>query len=129
MVGITLVRQKTPIPKLHVWDWDQLRMVKLKGTAKIFPPGEGTRFKFWPDSPTPYRRKFAQLPLTIMGSLLESPQSRTKMTLSVSHSFPFSSVPSLADCHIIQYSKRRELDRLGPAVDLSSYENEFGNRR
>jgi hypothetical protein len=26
---------------LNLWDWDQLRMVKLKGTAKIFPPDEG----------------------------------------------------------------------------------------
>ncbi|CDM27358.1 unnamed protein product [Penicillium roqueforti FM164] len=22
----------------NVWDWDQLRMIKVKGTAKLFPP-------------------------------------------------------------------------------------------
>jgi hypothetical protein len=24
----------------NVWDWDQLRMIKVKGTAKLFPPSE-----------------------------------------------------------------------------------------
>jgi hypothetical protein len=47
-------------------------------------------------------------------------------TIFVPH-FPFATVPSLADCRIIQYSKLRELDRLGPGVDLSSYEDESGN--
>lgn len=30
------------------------------------------------------------------------------------------------DCHTIQYSELQELDRLGPGVDLSSYEDESG---
>jgi hypothetical protein len=30
---------KTPAV-LNVWDWDQLRMIKMKGTAKLFPPDE-----------------------------------------------------------------------------------------
>ena len=33
---------------------------------------------------------------------------------------------SLAGCRTIQYSRLRELDRLGPFVDLSSYEDESG---
>lgn len=24
----------------NVWDWDQLRLIKVKGTAKLFPPDE-----------------------------------------------------------------------------------------
>lgn len=39
---------------------------------------------------------------------------------------PISVVGSLADCRRVQYSKLRELDRLGPGVDLVSYEDEFG---
>jgi serine/threonine protein kinase len=39
---------------------------------------------------------------------------------------PFSAVESLAGCSTIQYSKLQELDRLGPGVDLSSYEDESG---
>ncbi|CAG8887275.1 unnamed protein product [Penicillium egyptiacum] len=34
--------RENPTPKTYynVWDWDQLRMVKVKGTAKLFPPEE-----------------------------------------------------------------------------------------
>jgi hypothetical protein len=39
----------------------------------------------------------------------------------------FSTLESLADCLTIQYSKLSELDRLGPGVDLVSYEDESGN--
>jgi hypothetical protein len=41
--------------------------------------------------------------------------------------FPFATIPSLADCCTVQYSRLQELDRLGPGVDLSSYEDESGN--
>ncbi|CAG8285577.1 unnamed protein product [Penicillium nalgiovense] len=34
--------RENPATETHcnVWDWDQLRWIKVKGTAKIFPPGE-----------------------------------------------------------------------------------------
>lgn len=39
---------------------------------------------------------------------------------------PFSSIES-TDCRTIQYSKLQGIDRLGPGVDLLSYEDESGN--
>ncbi|GAB1190965.1 hypothetical protein APSETT444_000133 [Aspergillus pseudonomiae] len=39
---------------------------------------------------------------------------------------PLSVAGSLADCPKIQYSDLQELDRLGPGVNLSSYEDESG---
>ncbi|PTU21950.1 hypothetical protein P175DRAFT_0531491 [Aspergillus ochraceoroseus IBT 24754] len=34
--------RENPLTETHcnVWDWDRLRMVKVKGTAKLFPPDE-----------------------------------------------------------------------------------------
>ncbi|KAJ5355612.1 hypothetical protein N7517_010221 [Penicillium concentricum] len=34
--------RERPITETHynVWDWDQLRLIKVKGTAKFFPPDE-----------------------------------------------------------------------------------------
>ncbi|KAJ5516957.1 hypothetical protein N7527_008517 [Penicillium freii] len=34
--------RENPATETHcnVWDWDQLRWTKVKGTAKLFPPGE-----------------------------------------------------------------------------------------
>ncbi|KKK24894.1 hypothetical protein ARAM_000123 [Aspergillus rambellii] len=34
--------RENPLTETHcnVWDWDRLRMVKVKGTAKVFPPDE-----------------------------------------------------------------------------------------
>jgi serine/threonine protein kinase len=40
---------------------------------------------------------------------------------------PFSITQSLSNCRVIRYSKLQELDRLGPGVDLSLYEDESGN--
>lgn len=35
--------RENPKTETHcsVWDWDQLRLMKVKGTVKIFPPDEG----------------------------------------------------------------------------------------
>ena len=32
--------KENPLTEAHcnIWDWDQLRMIKVKGTAKLFPP-------------------------------------------------------------------------------------------
>jgi len=111
----------------NVWDWDQLRMVKIKGTAKLFPPDE--------DKEVPILAQFADyLSLEVRAVTLDadgflsgvSTDPEEDDTMFVPY-LPFSTVESLADCRIIQYSKLQELDRLGPGVDLSSYEDETGN--
>ncbi|KAI0401418.1 hypothetical protein F4802DRAFT_580738 [Xylaria palmicola] len=108
----------------NIWDWDQLRMIKLNGTVKIFPPEE--------DLEVPILARFADLlspqvcavTLDDDGLICEiSTDPDEDDTLFLAH-IPFSAVESLHDCRTIQYSKLRELDRLGPGVDLSSYDDD-----
>ncbi|KUJ24539.1 uncharacterized protein LY89DRAFT_703551 [Mollisia scopiformis] len=112
---------------LNVWDWDQLRMVKLKGTAKIFPPDEGHEIQIlaqFADYLSPEVRAVTLDDDGLITGVSTDPDEDE--TIFVPY-FPFATVPSLADCRIIQYSKLQELDRLGPGVDLSSYKDESGN--
>jgi hypothetical protein len=111
----------------NVWDWDQLRMVKIKGTAKLFLPDE--------DKEVPILAQFADcLSLEVHAVTVDddeflcgvSTDPEEDDTMFVPY-LPFSTVKSLADCRTIQYSKLQELDRLGPGVDFSSYEDESGN--
>ena len=112
---------------LNVWDWDQLRMVKLKGTAKIFPPDEGHEIQIlsqFADYLSPEVRAVTLDDDGLITGVSTDPDEDD--TIFVPY-FPFATVPSLANFRIIQYSKLQELDRLGPGVDLSSYEDESGN--
>lgn len=109
----------------NVWDWDQLRMIKVKGTAKLFPPDE--------DVEVPILARFADYlspkvrAVTVDDQGLISEVSKDpKEDLFFIGYLPFSTTESLHDCRIIQYSKLQELDRLGPGVDLSSYSDESG---
>lgn len=119
---------ENPITETHcnVWDWDQLRMVKVKGTAKLFPPDEDVEVPIlaqFADYLTPEVRAITVDDDGLLTGVSTDPEEDD--TLFVAY-LPLSIVGSLADCHTIQYSKLQELDRLGPGVDLSSYENESG---
>jgi len=105
----------------NVWDWDQLRMIKVKGTARLFPPDE--------DVEVPILARFADylspevraVTVDDEGLICEvSTDQEEDDTMFIGY-LPFSTTESLHDCRIIQYSKLRELDRLGPGVDLSAY--------
>jgi hypothetical protein len=108
----------------NVWDWDQLRMIKVKGTAKLFPPDE--------DVEVPILERFVEYlspevhAVTVNDDGLIS-QVSTDLedddTPFVGY-IPFSTIESLIGCRTVQYSKLQELDRLGPGVDLSSYHDE-----
>jgi serine/threonine protein kinase len=102
-------------------------MIKVKGTAKLFPPDE--------DVECPVLAQFADFlspevtAVTVdddglLVGISTDPEEDDTMFIAY---LPFSSVESLADCRVIQYSKLQELDRLGPGVDLSSYDDESGN--
>ncbi|KAJ5188679.1 hypothetical protein N7491_004999 [Penicillium cf. griseofulvum] len=108
----------------NVWDWDQLRMVKVKGTAKLFPPEEDRELSIlarFADYLSPEVRAITVDDdglLTGVSTDLEEDD-----TLFLAY-IPFSLCESLGNCRTIQYSKLQELDRLGPCIDLVSYENE-----
>ncbi|RJE25759.1 STYKc [Aspergillus sclerotialis] len=110
----------------NVWDWDRLRMVKVKGTAKLFPPDE--------DVEVPILAQFADyLSAEVRAVIVDDDGLLTRISTDPEEDdtpfvayLPISVAESLADCRTIQYSKLQELDRLGPGVDFSLYEDEFG---
>ncbi|OQE13758.1 hypothetical protein PENSTE_c046G00750 [Penicillium steckii] len=102
--------RENPLTEAHcnVWDWDQRRMIKIKGIAKLFPPDE-------------------DIEIIDENGLLAgvSTDPEEDDTPFVAYP-PISVVESLANCRRVQYSKLRELDRLVSGVDLVLYEDEFG---
>ena len=123
--------REDPAAETHcnVWDWDQLRMVKVQGTAKLFPPEV--------DEEVNVLRPFADyLSLEIRAIIVDDDGLLTGVstdplddnTMFIAY-LPFSTVKSLANCRTVQYSRLQELDRLGPGVDLSSYKDESGHQQ
>lgn len=109
-----------------VWDWDQLRMIKVKGTAKLLRPEEDVEVLILAqlmDYLSPEVRAITVDDDGLLTGVSTNPEEEQDYFLAY---LPLSMVGSLADCRTIQHSKLRELDRLGPGVDLSSYEDESG---
>ncbi|KAJ6019703.1 hypothetical protein N7522_001770 [Penicillium canescens] len=110
----------------NVWDWDQLRMVKVKGTAKLFPPEEDRELTIlaqFADYLSPEVRAVTVDDDGLLTGVSTDLQEDDTLFLAY---IPFTLCESLADCRTIKYSKLQELDRLGPFVDLVSYEDESG---
>lgn len=107
------LREKNPITETHcnIWDWDQLRMVKVKGTAKLFPPDEDVEVPIlaqFADYLSPKVRAITVDDDGLLTGVSTDPEEDD--TLFVAY-LPFLIVGSLANCHTIQYSKLQELDR------------------
>lgn len=120
--------RENPLTEAHcnVWDWDRLRMVKIKGTAKLFPPDEDIEIPImaeFADFLSPEVRAVTVDDDGLLAGVSADPEDDDTPFVAYP---PISAVESLADCRRVQYSTLRELDRLGPGVDLSSYEDESG---
>jgi hypothetical protein len=101
-------------------------MVKVKGTAKLFPPDEDVEVPIlaqFADYLSPEVRAVTVDDDGLLAGVSTDPEEDDTPFVAY---IPFSVAESLADCRTIQYSKLHELDRLGPGVDLSSYEDKFG---
>ncbi|CAG8948069.1 unnamed protein product [Penicillium salamii] len=110
----------------NVWDWDQLRMIKVKGTAKLFPPEEDRELSIIARLADYLSPEVSAITVDDDGLLTGvSTDPEEDDTLFFAY-VPFSLCESLVDCRTIQYSKLQELDRLGPFVDLKSYKDESG---
>lgn len=123
--------RENPITETHcnVWDWDQLRYVKVKGTAGLFPPDEDVENSIlaqFADYLSPEVRAVTVDDDGLLTGISTDPMEDDTMFLAY---LPFSMAPFLSDCHVIQHSKLQELDRLGPGVDLCLYEDESGDHR
>ena len=101
-------------------------MVKIKGSVKLFPPDE--------DKEVPIIAQFADFLSSevraisvdedgLLNGISTDPEEDDIPFVAYP---PISAVESLADCRRVRYSKLQELDRLGPGVDLLSYEDESG---
>lgn len=101
-------------------------MVKVKGTAKLFPPEEDRELSIlarFADYLSPEVRAITVDDDGLLTGVSTNPEEDDTLFLAY---IPFPLCGSLADCRTIQYSKLQELDRLGPFIDLVSYENESG---
>ncbi|KAJ5768135.1 hypothetical protein N7533_000718 [Penicillium manginii] len=119
---------ENPLTETHcnVWDWDQLRMVKVKGTAKLFPPDEDMEIPVLAQFADHLSPKVCAVTVDEDGLLAGVSTDLEEDDTPFVAYLPISMAETLADCHTIQYSKLQELDRLGPGVDLSLYKDEFG---
>lgn len=120
--------RENPLTETHcnVWDWDRLRMVKIKGTAKLFPPDEDLEIPIleqFADYLSPEVRAVTVDDDRLLAGISTDPEEDDTPFVAY---LPLSVVGSLANGRKIHYSDLQELDRLGPGVDLSSYEDEFG---
>lgn len=120
--------RENPKTETHcsVWDWDQLRMIKVKGTAKLFTPEEDVEIPVlanFVDFLSPDVTAVTVDNDGLLTGISTDPEEDDTVFIGY---LPFSSIESLADCRVIQYSKLQELDRLGPGVDLSLYNDESG---
>lgn len=114
------------ITHCSVWDWDQLRMIKIKGTAKLFPPDEDVEVSILAQFADCLSHKVRAVTVDDEGRILETSTNLEEDDTVFIGYLPFSSTESLHGCRTIQYSKLQELDRLGPGVDLSAYHDESG---
>ncbi|KAJ5693261.1 hypothetical protein N7462_002684 [Penicillium macrosclerotiorum] len=117
-----------------VWDWNQLRLIKIKGTNNILPPDADVELRV--------SSQFADyLSPTVCAITVDDDGLLTGISTDIEDDdtnfiayLPFSVLTSLencriADCRTIKYSELQEVDRLGPGVDLSFYVDEFGSSR
>lgn len=101
-------------------------MIKVKGTAKLFPPDEDVEVPILAQLADYLSSEVHAITIDDDGFLAGvSTDPEEDDTLFVAY-LPSPMAESLADCRTIQHSKLQELDRLGPMADLSSYEDEFG---
>ncbi|KAL3473067.1 kinase-like domain-containing protein [Aspergillus californicus] len=113
----------------NVWDWDRLRMVKVKGSAKLFPIEqyeefiECSVFSHFADYLSPEVRAITVDDDGLLVGVSTDPEEDDTPFVAY---FPISMLESLVDCRTIKFSQLEELDRLGPFVDLSSYNDESG---
>ncbi|OQD74189.1 hypothetical protein PENDEC_c012G04724 [Penicillium decumbens] len=108
----------------NVWDWDQLRLIKVKGTAKLFPPDEDVENSVlakFADYLSPEVRAITVDDEGLLTGVSTDPKEDD--TVFVGY-LPFSLCQSLADCATIYFSQLQELDRLGAGVDLVSYDDQ-----
>ncbi|KAI9039280.1 uncharacterized protein KD926_009722 [Aspergillus affinis] len=121
MIATHPPQQSTTEIHCNVWDWDRLRLIKVKGTAKLFRPEEDVEVSVlaqFADFLSPEVRVIMVDDNGLLTGVSTDPEEDDTFFIGY---LPFSMCQSLANCSTIYFSKLRELDRLGPGVDLVSH--------
>ncbi|KOS42844.1 hypothetical protein ACN38_g6283 [Penicillium nordicum] len=118
--------RENPTTQTHcnVWDWDQLRWIKVKGTAKLFPPGEDVETSLlaqFADYLSPEVRAITVNDDGLLTGVSTDPEEDDTFFIGY---LPLSLCQSLMGCSTVYFSQLQELDRLGPGVNLSSYDSQ-----
>ncbi|KAL3469309.1 kinase-like domain-containing protein [Aspergillus californicus] len=112
--------------KRSVWDWDRLQVVNLRGTAKVFPLDEDLEVQTLANLADHLSPKVYAISVDDDGLLTgASTDLEDDRSLFIAY-LPLSMCPSLASCRTVLYSQLKEIDRIGPGVDLLSYKDESG---
>ncbi|KAI7763043.1 hypothetical protein LZL87_011186 [Fusarium oxysporum] len=107
----------------NIWDWDQLRMIKVIGTAKLFPPEEDVEVPILAQFADYLSPKVRAVTVDDEGLIVEVSADPEQDDTGFIGYLPFTATKSLHDCRTVHYSKLQELDRLGPGVEeMSKYE-------
>lgn len=109
-----------------VFDWDQRRQYKVTGPAKSLLDEDDSEIevlKKFVDQLDPAVHTIVVDEQDSVVSLSSDPEKDPTFALRYPNLFD---APLLQDCRTIQLPRLRELDRLGPGVDLMSYSNESG---
>ncbi|KAJ5106398.1 hypothetical protein N7456_003073 [Penicillium angulare] len=119
-----------PLTETHcnVWDWDQLRTIKVKGTAKLFLPDEDVEVPILArlaDYLSPEVRAITVDDDGLLTAISTDPKEDDTLFFAY---LPFEIVKPLVppESNTIKHFQLQELDRLGPGVDLVSYKDDSG---
>lgn len=109
----------------NVWDWDQLRLIKVKGNARYFEPREDIEISVLAplaDHLSPEVRAITVNDDGLLTGVSTDPEEDDTFFIGYT---PFSLCSSLQHCSTVYISQLQVLDRLGPAVDLVSYNDQM----
>lgn len=114
-----------------VWDWDQLRMIKVKGTAKLLPLEGDVEVSILARIADYLSPEVREITVDDDGLLIKTSTDPKEDTFYLVPYLPFELVKPLLppDRPTIKRSQLQENDRLGPGVDRSSYEDNSGRTR
>ncbi|KAJ5353223.1 hypothetical protein N7452_002197 [Penicillium brevicompactum] len=125
-MGVSFRCPRGPDSKAYadVWDWDQLRLIRLKGTVKLFPPEEDVETMILPPLADYIAPEVCAISFNDDGLLTGVSTDPEDDDSGFIGYLPLSLCPSLVDCPTVLFSQLSELDRLGPGVDLVSYNDQ-----
>ncbi|KAJ5712397.1 hypothetical protein N7493_008865 [Penicillium malachiteum] len=108
----------------NLWDWDQLRLIKIKGTSKFFPPEDDAQTSIFAQYLDYLSPEVREITIDNDGLLTGIPTDPDVDETEFTAYMPCSLCNHLANSPTICFSQLREIDRLGPGVDLLSYNDQ-----